>query len=242
MTVLRPLKVGLVGAVAFVTVGIAAPPATADIGVGISANPVALARSARAGHTYRLPPIRVLNSGTEAATYHLSLGSFGEQDHDHAVPASWVRATPNDFVLEPKQAMTVALVLRVPKGAPAGDYFSGLKAIALSPGESHVTFGAAAATKLTFRVTSAPSLVGSTLFDDGLVAGALAVTLLLLARLFGFRLEIARRSPVADGLAAIERAGVALSALESRRHRLDRLARRARNIDGLELVASSTGL
>ena len=246
MSGLRSATRGLAVSFAGAAIVFSATPAHADVGSGVSANPIALSIAARAGKTYGLPPLRVVNTGTEPSSYHVSVATLASQRGGRSIPPAWIRVGQQDFVLLPQQWASVPLTLRLPRSAHGGDYLSGIRASATRTAGGQLVFGAAAATKLTFRVEGAPSLLGrfagSTASKGALAVAGAALLLLLTARLFGVRVEIARRSPIVDGVAAIERGRTAIADLELRRQRLDGLARRARSVRGWEYIATSVGL
>jgi hypothetical protein len=127
-------------------------PVAATVGTGVGASPITLAEPAQPGHSYRLPALYVINTGTESSYYMVRVQAIG-QSQGKAVPASWIQFGRNHFQLQPKQALAVPITLAVPGNATTGTYRSYLAAgtVPASP-TSGVAFGAAAATRLEFTV------------------------------------------------------------------------------------------
>ena len=170
--------------------------AAASIGVGIQVGPVRLAGIAHAGQTYDLPPVYVVNTGTEPETVRLEV-----QRPSHGtgrdVPESWFKPGQTDVHLDPKQSATIPVQLVVPADAKPGPYFSDVVAhgsASIKAGQA--TLGVAAATKLKFTVGKAvPAGFWSGLPSPLAWAGGIIVLAgggFLLARRAGFRLRLER--------------------------------------------------
>ena len=158
----------------------AAPAAEASVGVGVQAAPVRLSGAARAGQSYQLPALAVINTGSqpEAITVRVQRIMPGP---GRAVPATWVHIPGQGVRVPPHAEASIPLGLSVPRSAKPGDYLTELVAYgsaAVRAGAAHL--GAAAATKLEFRVTTAPA--GLYWFVPGW-AGWAALWLFLLALL-----------------------------------------------------------
>jgi hypothetical protein len=147
------LRIGLIVVVA----GLAgAQAAGASIGAGIGASPIQMAHVARPGHSYRLGDAYVVNTGSQAARYRIEVERLSTGS-GRAVPSRWVIPGRNDFRLAAHRSAIVPLTLRLPANAPTGGYLSDVVVTASPPGPVHGTaIGAAAATKLMFRVGNAP--------------------------------------------------------------------------------------
>lgn len=133
-----------------------APPAQASVGVGVQAAPVRLAGTARAGQSYQLPALAVINTGSqpEAITIRVQRILAGP---GRAVPPTWVHVTEQGVRVAPHAEASIPLGLSVPGGAKPGAYLTELVAYgsaSIRAGAAHL--GAAAATKLEFRVTADP--------------------------------------------------------------------------------------
>ena len=195
----RGLAVALAVPAAFVTLSISAPMADASIGVGVQAAPVRLANVALTGQSYALPPVYVLDTGTqpESITVRVDRLSAGQ---GRGVPQSWIRMTGPALQLSPRQSAQIPLELVVPAGAKSGRYLSDI-VVTGSPGVSagHVNLGVAAATPLEFsvRAGSAPGpspLVPTWTWWFG--AGLLALLAAGLGvRRSGIRIRIERAPP-----------------------------------------------
>src|ERR1700734_3665683 len=91
--------------------------AQASIGVGIQAGPVRLSGAAHPGGSYSLPPVYVVNTGSqsEALTVRIERVSSGA---GRPVPASWVHEPGSAVRLSHNQSASVPLQLVVPATAP----------------------------------------------------------------------------------------------------------------------------
>lgn len=135
-----------------VAAGLLPSHALASLGAGVGASPITLAQPAQAGHTYQLPSLYVINTGTDASYYLVRVQAIG-QTQAKPVPAGWVQFGRNHFQLQPKQALAVPMTLTVPSDARTGSYRSYLVAGTVPAAQtSGVAFGAAAATRLEFTV------------------------------------------------------------------------------------------
>jgi hypothetical protein len=172
-------------------------PASASVGVGIQAGPVLMAEAAHPGGSYQLPPVYVVNTGTqqEAITVRIERISAG---NGRTIPASWIRETGLPLTLSPHQSARIPLQLVLPATAKPGRYFSDV----LVKGSAGLAVGAAslrvaAATDLKFTV--APGLAaGSWLSLPGwlplVLAGIVVVaTIVYAARRSGLRIRIERQ-------------------------------------------------
>jgi hypothetical protein len=132
--------------------------ALASVGAGVGASPIVLTSVARPGHTYRLPSLYVINTGTVASVYRVRVDRL-TPGPELAVPPDWIHFDLNDFLLEPRQTASVPITLNVPANAAPGSYVSDLVAGTVperAPG-STTAVGAQAATKLMFHVGSGAS-------------------------------------------------------------------------------------
>jgi hypothetical protein len=123
----------------------------ASIGVGVQAGPVLLDGVAHPGGSYALPPVYVVNTGTEPEQVSIRIERLSP-GAGRAVPPSWIQAGPA-VQLAPHRAARISLQLTVPGGARSGDYLSDVVAagsVRISAGQANL--GVAAATKLQFRV------------------------------------------------------------------------------------------
>ena len=229
----RWLAVPLAVPVAFAAFSGFLPAAQASVGVGVQAAPVRLGSVARAGGSYALPPVYVVDTGTQAESISVKV----ERLHAEAgrdVPSAWVRDTGPGLRLSPHQSARVPLELVVPGGARPGRYLSDIivnGSAVTSVGKANL--GVAAATALEFSVAPgappAPFLPTWTWW----LLGSLMVLGLTVAGLhrYGFRVGIERNPP------AVARA--------AGRSRLSRWRRRTRAAGALAaaaaLAACSTG-
>lgn len=177
--------------------------AAASIGVGIQVGPVRLAQIAHAGQTYDLPPVYVVNTGTESETVSLAVKRLSKGT-GRDVPAAWFQPRQTDVHLDAHQSATIDVQLAVPADAKPGRYFSDVVAHgSASINAGQASLGVAAATKLQFTVAKAvPAGFWSGLPSPLAWAGGaivLAGGALLLARRSGYRLRLGRTSPDSYG-------------------------------------------
>jgi hypothetical protein len=207
----RGLLVALAVPVAFVGLSISVPMANASIGVGVQAGPVRLADAALTGQSYALPPVYVVNTGTQPESVAVRVDRLST-GRGRSVPQSWIRMTGPAVRLSPQQGTKIPLELVVPAGAKSGRYLSDV-VVTGAPGISagHVNLGVAAATPLEFSVRPGPATGPGPLvppwtwwFAAGLLA-LLAVGLGL--RRSGIRIRIERPPPVAPSVARMLRRG-----------------------------------
>ncbi len=171
--------------------------ADASLGTGVGATPIKLAQTAVPGHTYDLPPLFVINTGTEPSYYAVRVERMSEGP-GRPVPQSWVRFGRNRFLLAPQESTPVPMTLTIPADAAPGDYLSNLVAGTVPGGDTAgVALGAAAATRLEFSVGQAVGLHIPwpwPLWVYILVAAAFLFTAgVLLMRLLGVRVQVERR-------------------------------------------------
>jgi len=146
-----------------VLIFVAAPAAAyASVGVGVQAAPVQLAGGAHPGGTYALPPVYVVNTGSQAESVAIRIERIS-RGAGRTVPRSWIRVSGLPPTLEHGQSARIPLSLVVPTDARPGQYFSDVVvtgSAALIAGGAHL--GVAAATDLEFRVV--PGVVSSAWF------------------------------------------------------------------------------
>ena len=164
--------------------------ASADVGVAVGAAPITLVSNVEAGGVYALPPLRVVNTGTESALFSVALRP-PSPDPGRPVPATWLRFDRNDFTLSPNQGVDVPLQLAVPGDASVGSYSARLVAATTGrPDRGVVTLSVQAATVVKFTVAAAQP-TGLALSLPVWVYVALGLAGLLAAGwLFGIRVEV----------------------------------------------------
>lgn len=188
------LRLWAVGLVSLLMLAVPAA-ARASVGVGIQAGPVRLTGAAHPGGTYALPPVYVVNTGTqdESLSIRIERLSAGQ---GRAVPVAWIR--PGAVVrLAHNQSARIPLELVVPGAAKPGQYLTDVivkGSAALSGGGANLDV--AAATKLEFRV--APGVVSGSWFAapfwlwPGIGIVVLIAAAAAVARKFGLRVQIDR--------------------------------------------------
>jgi hypothetical protein len=99
------------------------PPAgtSTKIGAGVGAAPLVLPAPAHPGHTYRFPPLYVVNTGTQTSSYLVRVDRLAGAT-GHIVPTSWVRLERTRLRLGARQSAFVPVMLILPKRVGAGAY------------------------------------------------------------------------------------------------------------------------
>ena len=131
--------------------------AQASVGVGVQNAPVRLTGVAHPGQSYALPPVAVINTGTQAETISVQVERLS-RGPGQVVPPSWVHVTGPTLRLLPQRTARIPLSLVVPGNARPGAYLSDVVVMGsatISAGQANL--GAAAATKLEFRVSAGPA-------------------------------------------------------------------------------------
>ena len=176
--------------------------AQASIGVGVQGAPVRLHAAAQPGGSYALPPVYVVNTGTQDESIILRVQRLSHGP-GRAVPSSWIQFTGSGTQLAARKATRIPVELVVPADAKPGKYLSDVVVIgsaAIVVGKTNV--GVAAATKLEFSVgqRSAAGLAFPSWLLS-ILAGLLLVTAVVLAfRWSGLQVTVERR-PVSSGFA-----------------------------------------
>jgi hypothetical protein len=175
--------------------GLAPRIASASIGTGVGADPLVLAGTAVPGHSYELPRLYLVNTGTETSRYALAVTRI---DHgaQRDVPAGWVVLPAAPVTLGAKNTTYVPLTLRVPADAPLGDYMTDVVAGTMAhAGGAGAAVGAKAAAQLLFTVGhDSGGLPSPPLWVDlALLAAAVMVGVGYAVRRSGLRLHVERR-------------------------------------------------
>jgi hypothetical protein len=126
----------------------------ASIGVGVQAGPVQLTSGAHPGGRYALPPVYVVNTGTEPELVTIRIERISPGT-GRTVPPAWISVGSGPVRLAHKQSARIPLELTVPRTAAPGRYFSDVVAkgsAEISAGGANL--GVAAATDLEFTVAS----------------------------------------------------------------------------------------
>lgn len=131
----------------------------ASIGVGVQAGPVRLSGAAHPGGKYALPPVFVVNTGTQPESVVIAIERISPGS-GRTVPPAWISASSVPVRLAHNQSARIPLSLTVPTGAAPGHYFSDVVAKGTAPVASGgANLGVAAATDLEFTVV--PGVVSS---------------------------------------------------------------------------------
>jgi hypothetical protein len=205
MRLRRWLVVPFAAPIAFAAFSVFLPAADASVGVGVQATPVRLTNVARAGGSYSLPAVYVLDSGTQAEAISVRVERLS-RGAGRGVPASWVRDTGTGLRLSPHQSAEIPLQLVVPGGAKPGRYLSDIVvtgSAVLAAGRANL--GVAAATVLEFSVApgAPPGLWPFPPSWIWWILGSLLALGLVVAALYrwGLRVQIERTAAVARSAA-----------------------------------------
>jgi hypothetical protein len=204
----RWLAVPLAVPVAFAAFSVLVPAAQASVGVGVQAAPVRLGSAARAGGSYALPAVYVLDTGTQDESISIRVVRL-HGEAGRGVPSSWVRDTGPGLRLSPHQSARVPLELVVPGGAKPGRYLSHIVVSGSAvTSVGHANLGVAAATALEFSVApGAPPAPFLPTWTWWLLGSLMALGLIVAGiHRSGLRVDIERNPP------AVARAAVALAA------------------------------
>lgn len=174
----------------------------ADVGAGVGASPIRLSSPAHPGNAYRLPALYVVNTGTVASRYHISVERL-KPGPALTAPTIWIEIGRNDFTLAPGRSINVPLTLTVPVDAATGNYASDLVAGTEAPAQSGkaATASARAATELLFTVAPGDPLliVALSWWTYALAGAAVLIVLAFWAqRRYGFTVSVERRSSSAQ--------------------------------------------
>ena len=157
------MRIGLSAALGVLLLVTAPVAAYASVGVGVQAGPVRLAGAAHPGGTYALPPVYVVNTGTQAESVTIQIERISHGT-GRTIPPTWIQVGGLPAGLGHGQSARIPLNLVVPSHARPGQYFSDVVvrgSAALTVGGAHL--GVAAATDLEFRV--APGTVSHAWFS-----------------------------------------------------------------------------
>jgi len=201
---LRSLSGALATAVALVPLLGFSSSASASIGVGVQANPVSLGQVAHPGASYPLPSLYVVNTGTQAESMSAQVERLSP-GATQTVPASWIHISSLKGQLRPAQSAQISLELVTPSDAKPGIYESDIVVSgSTAPVSAGINLGAAAATKLEFRITPAPgagSWLSISAWTWWVIGGVVLLAAALLGwRRSGFRIRVDRRTNVRSGV------------------------------------------
>lgn len=130
------------------------PVSAGTIGVGVGTGKITVREPIKTGGVYRLPSIVVYNTGTQEATYTVTV-TLNEKQAQLKPDPEWFSFSPKEFKLKPKQSQIVTPSLNAPLQAREGEYFAYLEAQpAKTVTQGSASIGVAAATKLSFTLES----------------------------------------------------------------------------------------
>jgi hypothetical protein len=171
----------------------------ASVGVGVQAGPVRLTGAAHPGGRYALPPVFVVNTGTQPESVVIAIERISPGS-GRTVPPAWVATSSAPVRLAHDQSARIPLSLTVPEGAAPGRYFSDV--VAKGTAQAAVggaNLGVAAATDLEFSVAPGVVQSGGLSAPSWLLPYVLAVIVIaavaVVVRRTGVRIRI-ERGPV----------------------------------------------
>jgi hypothetical protein len=134
----------------------------ASVGIGVQAGPVRLTGAAHPGGRYALPPVYVVNTGTQPESVVIAIERISPGT-GRTVPPRWITVSSAPVLLQHAQSARIPLSLTVPTGAASGRYFSDVVARGTAPlSAGGANLGVAAATDLEFSVVPGVVAAGGT--------------------------------------------------------------------------------
>lgn len=126
--------------------------AFASVGVGVGTGRISVNEPLKSGGIYNLPKVIVFNTGSQQATYSMSVTLNQTQPQLKPNP-EWISFSPQTFSLAPGQSAVVTPTVHLPLVTKPGKYFGYLEAHPDKTVKQGTTaVGVAAATKLSFTV------------------------------------------------------------------------------------------
>jgi hypothetical protein len=168
----------------------------ASVGVGVQAGPVRLTGAAHPGGQYALPPVYVVNTGTQPESVAIAIERISPGS-GRTVPPSWISVSSAPVRLARAESARIPLSLTIPAGARPGRYFSDVVAKGTAPlSAGGANLGVAAATDLEFTVARGAPATGPVRVPGWLLPYVAAVTVAAAAavviRRTGVRVRIER--------------------------------------------------
>lgn len=148
------LVAGRVAAASLMLVLVWPAAARADQGVAVDLGRVDVEEVLDPGQRYALPALGVRNPGSVVTSYVVELRQI--EDAGLAVTQDWLQVSPASLTLAPNERRELAPVLVVPEDAGSGQY-DALIAVRMAGEGDGARVGAAAATRLSFRVGATPA-------------------------------------------------------------------------------------
>ena len=143
-----------------VLLSILTKPVLAKLGVGVATGRIVVEQILHPGEIYTLPPLNVINTGDETASYGVGI-AYHESQWEARPPSAWFKFKPTSFELKPGESQTVEISLQLPIKAKPGKYFAYVEGFPEKKSERGGTsIGIAAATKLYFEIAPANLLAG----------------------------------------------------------------------------------
>jgi hypothetical protein len=140
--------------ISVIILGVGATCALAQAGLGIGPGIIRVDEPLVPGMYYKLPSLRVTNTGTVAGDYEVVLSPTAKQKELQPTE-DFISLSPKSFHLEPGARQSVSLALNIPARARPGDYLAFIEAHPVSLGTGGTSIGVAVATKLYFTIKPA---------------------------------------------------------------------------------------
>ena len=171
--------VALAAMVVLISYWVSSAPASASIGTGVGSVPLTTASAVKAGSTGLLTPLYIINTGSETATYSITVLPVGKQPQE-ALPASWVKVAQYKVTLKPGAHVSVPVQVHVPKTAAKGNYGTSLLVSATGRlGNGTTSIAAAAAAQIRLSVSPPASKADIPWLWIGVGIGLMAVITVL---------------------------------------------------------------
>lgn len=126
----------------------------AKVGVGMGAGEIRVDESVKLGGIYKLPSVRIFNTGDEVTTYGMGI-AFHQDYHELRPAKEWFSFNPSTFTIGPGESQEVKIVMTVPLKGEPGDYFAFIESGPVPTNAPGTSVGVAVATKLYFTLVPA---------------------------------------------------------------------------------------
>lgn len=175
-----------------------------SVGVGVGTGKIQVDKPLNPGSVYIVPPLTVINTGSEPSEYTVSIDYSGNQTQLKP-NKEWFSFEPLQFALQPNQSQVVQIKMTLPIKTVPGDYFAYLQAqpTKKTATAGSATIGVAAAAKLYFTIAPANIFQGIyyrfisiyTRYHpwDTIVLAIIFVAILILLFRKRFKIQIAKK-------------------------------------------------
>jgi len=151
----RRLLLALIFIVPLVLPLSATATATATVWVGVGSGKITVQQTLMPGGIYNLPPVPVLNTGSQKSTYLMSI-EYLQNQPEREPPKAWFAFSPKTFSLKSQGVKSINITLTIPVKTKPGNYFAYIQVHPVQINTSGQTrINIAAAAKLYFTVAPA---------------------------------------------------------------------------------------